>query len=118
MNAFSKFVSLTVLACVASAAVVPTANAHSWQSHLSAAAQQSSTRGINGQCHVDSRVNSSVAVYINGIYRGTMGPSGDLYLSVRDFASETTYLRAVSADGRVWTQTVGGAFSNFTWTIY
>jgi len=35
--------------------------------------------GIGGECHVDSRVNAYIKVYINGRYRGTIPPWGDIF---------------------------------------
>jgi hypothetical protein len=75
--------------------------------------------GIREQCHVDSRVNASIRVYINGVYRGTMGPFGDIYPIVRDLSYESTELYAVSTCGRYsWRMTVRGDFRNYQWILY
>src|SRR5262249_30880419 len=74
--------------------------------------------GITGQCHVDSRVNAWVRVYINGRYVGTMAPYGDIYPWVGDPAGGVTRLYAVSTCGRYsWSRNVYGAFSSYHWIL-
>jgi hypothetical protein len=74
--------------------------------------------GINGECHVDSRVDMSIRVYINGRYVGTMGPFGDIFPLVRDFPEEITDLYAVSADGRfTWSRRVSGSHRSYHWIL-
>jgi hypothetical protein len=74
--------------------------------------------GIREECHVDSRVNATIHVYINGVYRGTMGPWGDIYPIVRDLSYETTELYAVSSCGRyTWRRTVYGDFRDYHWIL-
>jgi len=114
MNLFTKIVCVALISVTSFSM---TADAQDWRGALANAAQQSSQAGIMGQCHVDSRVGTTISVYINGVYRGTMGSAGDLYLNVGDFAGEATFLRAVGADGRVWNSTVTGAFSSYHWIL-
>jgi len=74
--------------------------------------------GIREKCHVDSRVNATIDVYINGVYRGTMGPWGDIYPIVRDLSYEATELYAVSSCGRyTWRRTVRGDFRDYHWIL-
>lgn len=74
--------------------------------------------GITNECHVDSRVNVRVNVYINGVFRGTIAPGGDIYPLVGDLPQQTTYLYAVTTDGRhEWRQTVNGNVHNFHWIL-
>jgi hypothetical protein len=74
--------------------------------------------GISRECHVDSRVDAYIRVYINGVYRGTMAPFGDIYPLVGDDFDETTYLYAVTTDGRLyWSQTIRGGFRDYHWIL-
>jgi hypothetical protein len=73
--------------------------------------------GIEWECHVDSRVHAYIRVYINGVYRGTIPPFGDIYPIVGDLPHEVTYLYAVSEDGRYWSRTVNGSSRNFHWIL-
>jgi hypothetical protein len=74
--------------------------------------------GIGGSCHVDSRVNAYLRVYINGVYRGTMCPYGDIYPFVGDLPGQTTLLEAYSTCGRYrYVRYVSGNCSDFHWTL-
>ena len=81
-------------------------------------AEEARTCGITGECHVDSRVNAFIRVYINGRYRGTIAPFGDIYPFVGDFPEQITTLYAVTDDGRFWRRTVSGNVGNYHWTLY
>jgi hypothetical protein len=75
--------------------------------------------GICGPCHVDSRVNAHIKVYINGRYRGTIEPWGDIFPIVGDCAGEVTHLYAVSTCGRYyWSRTVYADYGDFHWILY
>ena len=72
--------------------------------------------GIHGQCHVDSRVDVSIRVYINGQYRGTIGPWGDIFPFVN--CNGVTQLYAVSTCGRYsWSHSVFGDVGDYHWVI-
>ncbi len=74
--------------------------------------------GIQDECHVDSRFNGYIRVYINGEYRGTIPPFGDIFPLVGDLPNEVTHLRAVSTCGRfVWSTQVRGRVGNYHWTL-
>jgi hypothetical protein len=76
--------------------------------------------GIGGTCHVDSRVDVWIDVYINGRYRGRMPPWGDIYPFVGDPAGATTSLYAVSTCGRYrWGPVyVSGNYSDYHWILW
>jgi hypothetical protein len=75
--------------------------------------------GIQSLCHVDSRVDAYIRVYINGEYQGTMAPFGDISSLIDDLPGQVTDLYAVSTCGRYsWSRTVVGSFSNFQWILY
>jgi hypothetical protein len=75
--------------------------------------------GIGGECHVDSRVNAYIKVYINGRHRGTIPPRGDIFPFVGDCAGEVTHLYAVSTCGRYsWSRTVYADYGDFHWILY
>jgi hypothetical protein len=78
----------------------------------------SKSRGIQGQLHVDSRVGTTINVYVDGRYVGTMGPFGDIYPYIGQTPWETTYLSARSVDGRTWNRAVSSAVGDYTWTLY
>ncbi len=75
--------------------------------------------GIGGECHVDSRVNVYIRVYINGRYRGTIPPWGDIYPFVGDHPEDITDLYAVSTCGRFhWgPRSVYGSCGNYHWIL-
>ena len=74
--------------------------------------------GIGYECHVDSRVNAHVRVYVNGRYRGTMAPFGDIYPIVGDLSGQVTVLYAVSTCGQYsWSRTVSRSLRNFHWML-
>jgi hypothetical protein len=75
------------------------------------------TRGIQGTLHVDSRVATTINVYVDGRYVGTMGPFGDIYPYIGQTPWETTYLSARSVDGRVWNRAVSFAAGDITWLL-
>lgn len=76
------------------------------------------SRGIQGRLHVDSRVGTTISVYVDGRYVGTMGPYGDIYPYIGQTPWETTFLTARSVDGRVWSSAVSSAVGDYTWTLY
>jgi hypothetical protein len=74
--------------------------------------------GVNN-LHVDSRVNAYVKVYVNGVYRGTLAPFGDIFPFVGDLPSQATDLYAVTTDGRfTWRMTVFGNYGSYQWILY
>lgn len=74
--------------------------------------------GIGGKCHVDSRFDGKIKVYINGRYRGTIPPYGDIFPFVGDDPDEVTDLYAVSECGRYsWRIRVRGDFDNYHWIL-
>jgi hypothetical protein len=74
--------------------------------------------GIGGECHVDSRVNAYIRVYINGCYRGTIPPYGDIYPFVGDCEEDVTELYAVTTCGRYyWSRRVYGAVGDYHWIL-
>lgn len=85
---------------------------------IAAAKEGGKTRGIMGQLHADSRVGTSIHVYVDGRYIGTMGPYGDIYRHLGQTAWETTYLSARSNDGRHWNRNVSAAVNNYHWILY
>jgi hypothetical protein len=79
------------------------------------------TRGIGGSLHVDSRVGLYIDIYVNGIYRGTVSPFGDIYnIFVGDPGGLDTILYGrAPGTSRVWGPSrVSGAFGNYTWQLY
>jgi len=76
------------------------------------------SRGVYGQVHIDSRVYTNVTVLINGYNVGTMGSMGDIYANVFDSPYQTTVMQAYGADGRYWTQSIGGPSSSYWWILY
>jgi hypothetical protein len=79
---------------------------------------EASPFGVMGECHVDSRVGSFVRVYVNGQYRGTIPPYGDIYPFVGDSPNGVTTLYAVTTDGRIsWSKTLYGSYSSFQWIL-
>lgn len=75
--------------------------------------------GIRDVCHVDSRVNAYIKVYVNGVYRGTIPPWGDIYPFVNDLPGAATTLYAVSTCGRYsWSMTVSQNYRDFQWILY
>src|SRR5207245_119199 len=74
--------------------------------------------GIGGECHVDSRVDHYIRVYINGRYRGTIPPWGDIFPFVGDGPHEVTHLYAVTTCGRYsWSRSVYGDHGDFHWIL-
>jgi hypothetical protein len=75
--------------------------------------------GIQNTCHVDSRVNAYIKVYINGEYRGTIPPYGDIYPFVGDDPDDVTTLYAVSTCGRyTWgPRDVCASYGNYHWIL-
>src|SRR5262249_54262799 len=74
--------------------------------------------GVGGECHVDSRVSLSIRVYINGQYRGTMGPWGDIYPFVGDPAGGVADLYAARTGGRwTWSRRVSADYNNSHWIL-
>jgi hypothetical protein len=74
--------------------------------------------GVMGECHVDSRVGSCIRVYVNGQYRGTLAPYGDIFPFVGDSPNGVTCLYAVTVDGRLsWSRTLYGSYSSFQWIL-
>jgi hypothetical protein len=59
-----------------------------------------------------------IRVYINGVYRGTMGPYGDIFPIVGDLAHEVTTLYAESNDGRNWSRNVYSNVRSYHWTLF
>lgn len=56
------------------------------------------TRSMWGGVMIDNRTNLIVDIYLDGVYRGTVGPWGDMYRDV--VAGQTNvYCRAVYEDG-------------------
>jgi hypothetical protein len=84
-----------------------------------AQADEASPFGVMGECHVDSRVGVYIRVYINGVYRGTIRPGGDIFPFVGDSPNGVTTLYACSEDGRLtWNRTLYGSYSSFQWVLY
>jgi len=75
------------------------------------------TRGIMGTLHADSRVGTTIHVYVDGRFVGTMGPYGDIYPYIGQTAWETTYLSARSNDGRHWHRAVSAGVNNYHWIL-
>jgi hypothetical protein len=76
------------------------------------------SRGIQRTLHADSRVTSTISVYVDGRYIGTMGSFGDIYYYVGQTPWETTYLSARSSDGRSWSMPVSSAVGDYHWILY
>jgi hypothetical protein len=74
-------------------------------------------KGIRGTVHFDSRTNIDIAVYVNGQYRGTMGPYGDIFTFVGDPHHASTHLYARAVDGRYWHHHVHGNINDYQWIL-
>jgi hypothetical protein len=122
MNTFTKLFALALLAALAlglnetaSARSVSLADLKILDSHSA----KESYCGVRDVCHVDSRVNLSIKVYVNGVYRGTMAPFGDIYPFINDLPGATTTLYAESTCGNFsWSRTVSGNVRDFHWILY
>ncbi len=73
--------------------------------------------GIDGECHVDSRVNAYIRVYINGRYRGTIPPWGDIYPLVRDCHGVTDLYAETECGRWSWSRRVYGGCDNYHWVL-
>lgn len=76
------------------------------------------TRGIQGRLHADSRVGTTIDVFVDGRHVGTMRPFGDIFPYIGQTPWETTYLSARSRDGRSWSRAVRGATGDYHWILY
>jgi hypothetical protein len=75
------------------------------------------SKGAAGQVHVDNRTNWYVNIYIDGAFRGTVEPWGDIYL-YNACGSTTLYAKAPFDDGTYiyWGPTTDD-FCSTTWTL-
>ncbi len=87
------------------------------KARIETAKEGGKSRGIMGQLHVDSRVATTITVYVDGRYVGTIPPYGDIYPYIGQTAYETTYLSARGANGLYWQASVPNAVNNFTWIL-
>lgn len=69
--------------------------------------------------HVDNRTTLYVDVYLDGDFRGTVGPWGDLYRSV-GCGGTRLYARADYTDGShsFWGPQVEGVLGTFNWLLW
>jgi hypothetical protein len=74
-------------------------------------------KGAAGTIHVDNRTNLYVKIYVDGDFRGTVEPWGDLYV-LNLCGSTTLYARADYTDGTYdyWGPTSDN-FCSTTWTL-
>jgi len=91
--------------------------AASEEEHMKKRKSGEATRGITRYLYVDSRLTSSLNVYVDGQYVGTVPPYGDRRYNIFQTAGETTYLRARASDGREWADPISGAYLDFTWVV-
>ena len=78
------------------------------------------SRGIGGSLHADSRVLLYIDVYVNGVYRGTVPPFGDIFnIFVGDPAGLDTFLYArAPGTNTTWGPVrVTGPVGNYTWIL-
>ncbi len=74
-------------------------------------------RGITRFLIVDSRSSYDIAIYVNGVYKGTVPRGGDRVFLVGDSPWSTTYLRGQDAYGGSWTGSVSKDVADFTWKL-
>lgn len=76
-------------------------------------------RGITRRLFVDNRTGYTLSIYVNGRYKGSLGPYGDGYVWVGDsrWGSTKLYAKAPGTSS-YWSRTVSGNVSDFTWHLY